>query len=165
MRVTTRPAPWRRWRTGRRRPFERSTSRTPARSCMFERTGKWCVAVAAGMAVTTLATGADFAQIERGRYLTIAADCAACHTDPDQNRPFAGGRAIETPFGNVLAPNTTPDRETGIGSWSDAQFDAAVRQGRRLDGKRLYPAMPFVYYAHMARSDVWVSCACLGTIE
>jgi mono/diheme cytochrome c family protein len=131
---------------------------------MFERTGKWCVAVAAGMAVTTLAAGADFAQIERGRYLTIAADCAACHTDPDQNRPFAGGRAIETPFGNVVAANITPDRETGIGSWSDAQFDAAVRQGRMPDGKRLYPAMPFVYFTRMSRSDVSDIRAYLTTI-
>jgi len=132
---------------------------------MFEHTGKLCVAIAAGMTVTTLACGADFAQIERGRYLTIAADCAACHTAPDQNRPFAGGRAIETPFGNVLAPNITPDRETGIGSWSDAQFDAAVRQGRMPDGKRLYPAMPFVYYTHMSRSDVSAIRAYLSTIE
>jgi mono/diheme cytochrome c family protein len=132
---------------------------------MFERTGKWCVAVAAGMAVTTLAAGADFAQIERGRYLTIAADCVACHTDPDQSRPFAGGRAIETPFGNVVAANITPDRETGIGSWSDAQFDAAVRQGRMPDGRRLYPAMPFVYFTRMSRSDVSDIRAYLNTIE
>jgi mono/diheme cytochrome c family protein len=132
---------------------------------MFERAGKRCVAMVAGLAVTTLAAGADFAQIERGRYLTIAADCAACHTDPDQNRPFAGGRPIQTPFGKVLAPNITPDRETGIGNWSDAQFDAAVREGRMPDGRRLYPAMPFAYYTHMSRSDVAAIRAYLGTTE
>lgn len=109
--------------------------------------------------------GQDFARIQRGRYLVIAADCAACHTDPDQNLPFAGGRAIGTPFGVVVAPNITPDRETGIGAWTDAQFDAALRQGRMPDGKRLYPAMPYVYYTHMSRSDVSAIRAYLNTIE
>jgi hypothetical protein len=60
----------------------------------------------------------DFKQIERGRYLTIAGDCAACHTLPGSNHDFAGGRAIETPFGQLLAPNITPDPETGIGAWT-----------------------------------------------
>ena len=71
-----------------------------------------------------------------------AADCAACHNAPG-GAPFAGGRPIETPFGIILAPNITPDPETGIGAWSDADFDAAVRQGKRRDGTLLYPAMPF----------------------
>src|SRR5215470_8082639 len=65
----------------------------------------------------------EFTQIERGRYLAIAADCASCHTPPD-GRAYAGGRAIETPFGNIFAPNITPDPETGIGAWSDDEFDA-----------------------------------------
>ena len=73
----------------------------------------------------------DFTQVERGRYLTVAADCAACHTVPGSGRPFAGGRAIETPFGNIVTPNITPDRETGIGAWSDDAFDAALRRGDR----------------------------------
>ena len=81
-----------------------------------------------------LPSAQDFTEIERGRYLTAVADCAACHTDPDAGQPFAGGRPIETPFGIVRAANITPDRETGIGNWTDAQFDAAVRQGRRQDG-------------------------------
>lgn len=109
-------------------------------------------------------TGQDFTQIERGRYLTYAADCAACHDDPYQNRPFAGGRPIETPFGVVVAPNITPDRETGIGSFSDAQFDAALRHGKRPDDKRLYPAMPFVYYTKMSHDDVLAIRAYLNTI-
>jgi mono/diheme cytochrome c family protein len=58
----------------------------------------------------------EFTQIERGRYLAVLSDCASCHTVPGSNRPFAGGRAIETPFGNIVAPNITPDPETGIGS-------------------------------------------------
>src|SRR6516164_5882532 len=72
-------------------------------------------------------SGQDFSQIERGRYLAIIADCGACHTDPNTGVEFGGGRAIETPFGKVLASNITPDSETGIGAWSDDEFDAAVR--------------------------------------
>ena len=109
------------------------------------------------------ADGQDFAQIERGRYLTTAADCGSCHTTPG-GAPFAGGRPIETPFGNILAPNITPDAETGIGAWSDADFDAAVRQGKRRDGTLLYPAMPFPSYAKMSRDDVLAIRAYLQTV-
>ena len=108
--------------------------------------------------------GQDFAEIERGRYLTAVADCTACHTDPVTNQPFAGGRPIETPFGTVVAPNITPDVETGIGNWSFEQFDAAVRRGQRSDGKRLYPAMPFPYYTRMSRSDVEAIRGYLATV-
>src|ERR1700741_3539959 len=97
-------------------------------------------------ALTSTASIADpqeFTQVERGHYLTILADCGSCHTVPGGNQPFAGGRPIETPFGNIVAPNITPDAETGIGSWSDEQFDAAVRKGLRREGSRLYPAMPY----------------------
>jgi mono/diheme cytochrome c family protein len=107
--------------------------------------------------------GQDFAKIERGRYLTAAADCAACHDAPG-GAPFSGGLPIETPFGVLLAPNITPDPETSIGAWSDAAFDAAVRQGRRRDGTLLYPAMPFPYYAKMSRDDVLAIRAYLDTL-
>lgn len=109
-------------------------------------------------------SGQDFTQIERGRYLTVGADCAACHTDTDDREPFAGGRPIETPFGIVVAANITPDRETGIGNWTAQQFDAAVRLGKRPDGKRLYPAMPFVYFAKMSSADVRAIWAYLSTL-
>jgi len=59
----------------------------------------------------------DFDQIQRGRYLTDMGDCGACHTLPGSGRLLAGGRPIETPFGLLLAPNITPDPETGIGAW------------------------------------------------
>ena len=131
-----------------------------------------CAMGAAGAATAAAAEAAappptqqDFALIERGRYLSLVADCAACHTDPKGGRPFAGGRAIDTPFGSVLAPNITPDRETGIGGWSDAQFDAALRQGKMPDGKDLYPGMPYVYYSRMSRADVLAVRAYLNTVE
>jgi mono/diheme cytochrome c family protein len=130
----------------------------------------------AAIAVALLALGAsagsgqgadpqDFAAVERGRYLAAAADCAGCHTNPGDEHPFSGGRPIETPFGVLAAPNITPDRETGFGSWTDDQFDAAVRQGRSRNGARLYPAMPFPYYSRMAREDVNDVRAYLNTIE
>ena len=89
---------------------------------------KWITLAAAAIfvplicATSVVATNPDgqaFDQIERGRYLTTAADCVACHTVLDAGKPFAGGRPIETPFGNIITPNITPDRETGIGSWTD----------------------------------------------
>lgn len=106
----------------------------------------------------------EFSQIERGRYLAVLSDCASCHTVPGSNQPFAGGRAIETPFGNIVAPNITPDLETGIGSWSDEAFDAAVRKGLRRNGSRLYPAMPYTAYTKMSRDEVLAIRAYLNTI-
>src|SRR6201997_2565639 len=107
----------------------------------------------------------DFASIERGRYLAPVADCGSCHTIPGSDHPFSGGRPIETPFGTLLSPNITPDRDTGIGAWTADEFEAAVRHGRRRDGARLYPAMPFPYYTRMSREDVTAIRAYLKTVE
>src|SRR5258708_40247529 len=69
----------------------------------------------------------EFTQIERGRYLAVLSDCASCHTVPGSNQPFAGGRAKQTPFGNILAPNITPETETGMGSWGHEPLESASR--------------------------------------
>jgi mono/diheme cytochrome c family protein len=121
-------------------------------------------AAADNLPADNLPSEQDFGLIERGRYLTTVADCVACHTDPESNQLFAGGRPIETPFGKVISPNITPDLETGIGTWTDAQFDAAVRRGRDNEGARLYPAMPFPYYTRMISEDVRAIRAYLRTI-
>jgi mono/diheme cytochrome c family protein len=120
--------------------------------------------ICATSVVATNPDGQAFDQIERGRYLTTAADCVACHTILDAGKPFAGGRPIETPFGNIITPNITPDRETGIGSWTDDEFDNAVRGGIRPTGERLYPAMPFTAYTKMSRDDVLAIRAYLNTV-
>jgi mono/diheme cytochrome c family protein len=120
-----------------------------------------------GLLAPSAATDADqqnFTAIERGRYLVRLGDCAACHTDPNGGKPFAGGRPIETPFGDVVSANITPDDETGIGRWSEDQFDNAVRHGIRADGKHLYPAMPYPSYTKMPRADVDAIRAYLATI-
>jgi mono/diheme cytochrome c family protein len=123
------------------------------------------VALGAGAGTCLSGDRQDFAAVERGRYLATAADCGSCHTVPGGNHPFAGGRPIETPFGVLAAPNITPDPETGIGAWTDDEFDAAVRNGRSRNGARLYPAMPFPYYSRMSREDVKDIRAYLSTVE
>ena len=126
------------------------------------------VAVTAWLAGSGFGSATDrqaFDQIERGRYLTTVADCYACHTVPETGKPFAGNRAIETPFGVITSSNLTPDADTGIGSWSDEQFDDAVRKGVRPDGSRLYPAMPYPAYTKMTRDDVLAIRAYLATVE
>lgn len=109
--------------------------------------------------------GQKFGEIERGRYLAAAADCFACHTVQDGGKPYAGGRPLETPFGNITSPNITPDQETGIGAWTDDQFDDAVRRGVRPNGSHLYPAMPYTSYTKMSRDDVLAIRAYLNTVE
>jgi mono/diheme cytochrome c family protein len=106
----------------------------------------------------------SYDEIARGRYLAVLGDCAACHTDPG-GRPYAGGEAIETPFGIVDSANITPDVETGIGSWSDDDFVSALQKGKGKDGVRLYPAMPYPYFAKMSRDDILAIRAYLDTLE
>ena len=78
-------------------------------------------------------------QIARGRYLALAGNCAGCHTVRG-GAAYAGGRAVETPFGNVYASNLTPDAQTGIGHWSADDFWRALHLGKSKNGKLLYPA-------------------------
>jgi mono/diheme cytochrome c family protein len=122
------------------------------------------ISVAASAAMAATVDQQKFQQIEHGRYLATLADCTACHTNKDGGKPFAGGRPIETPFGIIVAPNITPDRETGIGNWTDEQFDRAVRRGIRADGSKLYPAMPYPFYTKMSRDDVKAIRAYLATV-
>jgi mono/diheme cytochrome c family protein len=106
----------------------------------------------------------NFGQIERGHYLTIVGDCAACHTLPGSDHTFAGGRPIETPFGMLVAPNITPDPTTGIGAWTDDEFVNALSKGTGRHGTRLYPAMPYTYYTKLTRDDALAIRAYLNTI-
>lgn len=89
----------------------------------------------------------------QGRYQAVLGDCAGCHTVPG-GKPFAGGTVLETPFGKIAVPNITPDRETGLGNWTEADFRRAMREGISPGGKRLYPAMPYPAYARMPDADI-----------
>jgi mono/diheme cytochrome c family protein len=91
--------------------------------------------------------------VARGRYLARLGNCAGCHTAPG-GEPFAGGRAVEGPFGTFYAPNITPEPATGIGSWTADQFWAALHEGKRPDGSPLYPACPYPNFTKVRREDV-----------
>jgi mono/diheme cytochrome c family protein len=98
------------------------------------------------------ATLAPSSAVERGAYLARAADCMACHTTQG-GKPYAGGLGFRLPFGTLYSTNITPDKETGIGNYSDQDFLNAVHRGIREDGARLYPAMPFASYTYMTDAD------------
>jgi mono/diheme cytochrome c family protein len=89
---------------------------------------------------------------ERGAYLAKAADCMVCHTTQG-GREFAGGLGFKLPFGTLYSTNITPDKETGIGNYSDQDFLNAVHRGKRRDGAWLYPAMPYTSYTYISDAD------------
>jgi len=92
-------------------------------------------------------------ELSPGEYLARASNCIACHTATD-GKPYAGGLRMATPVGDIFTTNITPDRETGIGDYSLADFDRAVRGGVAKDGRRLFPAMPYPSYVKMSDGDV-----------
>jgi mono/diheme cytochrome c family protein len=105
-----------------------------------------------------------FEKIERGRYLAVLGDCISCHTAPG-GKPFAGGAALETPFGALIGPNITPDVATGVGAWSEEDFRRAMHEGIGRGGARLYPAMPYPAYTKVTRDDVSAIWAYLRSLD
>ena len=101
--------------------------------------------------------------IARGKALTETAGCASCHT-ADPSKPFAGGRRIDTPFGAIYSSNLTPDRDTGLGAWTDGEFHRALRYGVAPDGSLYYPAFPYPYFTKMVRDDLLAIRAYLATL-
>jgi mono/diheme cytochrome c family protein len=102
--------------------------------------------------------------VERGEYLTRAADCAACHTVKG-GEPFAGGRAFVLPFGTMYSTNITPDADTGIGAYTDADFLNAIHKGVGRGNVNLYPAMPYASYTYMSDADALAIKAYLFTLR
>ena len=130
--------------------------------------GSWIRGVALGLA-TLAGAPAVFAAgdpstdlVARGEYLAHAGDCIACHTAKG-GKPLAGGLYMNTPFGAISTPNITPDKTTGIGAWTDAQFYRAVHDGIGHQGEYLYPVMPFPWYTIVTRDDVMAIRAWLAT--
>ncbi len=105
----------------------------------------------------------DFAQVQEGLYIARAGDCASCHTRED-GEPFAGGRAIETPFGTIFSSNITPDPETGIGGWTVDDLYRSMHEGKNREGDHLYPAMPYPHYTKVFHEDVAALKAYLDTV-
>jgi mono/diheme cytochrome c family protein len=100
---------------------------------------------------------------QRGAYLARVGNCIACHTQRG-GASFAGGRAIETPFGTVFSTNLTPDKATGLGEWTSADFWRALHHGRSRDGRLLYPAFPYPNYTYVTREDSDAIFAYLRTL-
>ncbi|HXU42834.1 MAG TPA: cytochrome c [Burkholderiales bacterium] len=110
---------------------------------------------AAGLFILLLAFGAAAQDAKRGEYVSKAAGCLGCHTEEKKDAtPYAGGRALKTPFGTFFGPNITPHREAGIGAWSEADFLRAMREGRRPDGANLFPAFPYPSFTRMNDADL-----------
>ena len=106
----------------------------------------------------------DQQRIARGALLATLGDCNACHT-AEGGRTYAGGRALETPFGVIHGTNITPDPDTGLGRWSEAAFVRAMREGIDRDGRHLYPAFPYNHFTRITDEDLGALYAYLMTRE
>ncbi|MCX8254695.1 Cytochrome c, mono-and diheme variants [Beijerinckiaceae bacterium RH AL1] len=133
---------------------------------LFVRSGLYSLAVLPLLSASLAgpAAAADQDLIKKGEYLATVGDCKACHTAPG-GQPFAGGLYMPTPVGKISTPNLTPDKETGIGSWTDAQFYDAFHRGIDNEGHYLYPVFPFPWYTKVTKDDVMAIKAYLGTLK
>lgn len=102
------------------------------------------------------------AVVQQGEHLASVGNCVSCHTAPG-GAPFAGGRAVPTPFGTVYGTNITPDPQTGIGEWSEEAFRRALREGVSRDGHLLYPAFPYDHFTRLQDGDISALYAYLMT--
>jgi mono/diheme cytochrome c family protein len=125
--------------------------------------GRLLTALVVSLFLATAAS-AEPTQIERGEYLARAGDCVSCHT-AKQGEPFSGGDRLNTPFGYMLAPNITPDSDTGIGRWSADDFYRALHDGVNRRGQDMYPTMPYDFYTKVTREDVDAIYAYLKTLK
>jgi len=112
------------------------------------------------IAAALIATPALAANTDAGKYQAVLGDCAGCH-----GKTLAGGVVLQTPFGKMVTPNITPDKDTGIGNYTAEDFRKAMKTGMAPGGKRLYPAMPYPYYAKMTDGDVDALFAYLRTVK
>jgi mono/diheme cytochrome c family protein len=116
----------------------------------------WQQPIGAALALTLLTAASPAATDEaasgRGEYLVRAGGCFSCHT-AGGGQPLAGGRALATPFGTFYSPNITPDPDTGIGRWTDAQFLRALREGVRPDGANYFPVFPYPSFTGITDGD------------
>lgn len=99
--------------------------------------------------LTMFATSATAAPMSAGAYQSVLGDCEGCH-----GKNLAGGVTLMTPFGKLVTPNITPDKQTGIGNYTAEDFRRAMKEGVAPHGKRLYPAMPYPAYAKMGDADI-----------
>lgn len=123
---------------------------------------RWLALIALLFAGQAPAAGPDLAA---GEYLFRAAGCAACHTDSEHGGArLAGGRKLVTPLGVFYTPNITPDPDTGLGRWTEADFRRALREGRGPDGRHYYPSFPYAAYTQLSDADIGALWAYLKTV-
>jgi mono/diheme cytochrome c family protein len=105
------------------------------------------------------------ADVARGAYLVKAGGCLGCHTaEAKDAAPFAGGRALKTPFGTFYGPNITPHPQAGIGQWTEADFARAMHHGERPDGSNYFPAFPYPSFTKISDADIRDLWAYLRTL-
>jgi mono/diheme cytochrome c family protein len=137
--------------------------------------GRFIAAAVFAVSVTALSAQTSFAAetpIEGGKYLmnSIVA-CGNCHTPkgPDgkaiAGKELSGGNPIDSPVFHAVPANLTPDKETGIGNWTDAQIIDAIRNGKRPDGTIIGPPMAIAFYRDMSDTDVKAIVAYLRSIK
>jgi mono/diheme cytochrome c family protein len=129
-------------------------------------------ALALALCWLTPPAAADEAQVARGRYLVIIAGCSDCHTPgaligaPDMKR-YLGGSDVGFSIpgqGVFVGQNLTPDKETGIGSWTSEQIITAIRKGKRPDGAELSGVMPYAALSHLTDEDALAIVAFLQSL-
>jgi mono/diheme cytochrome c family protein len=118
------------------------------------------------LALPEATPGSSFDQraVTTGAHLAAIGNCIDCHTAPE-GHPYAGGRALKTPFGTIYGTNITPDPDTGIGRWSEAAFARAMREGVDREGRHLYPAFPYDHYTKLTDEDIGALYAFFMTRE
>ena len=122
-------------------------------------------AVFALLFAATAPSAAD-GDAKRGQYLAAAGGCMACHTEDKKDAvPYAGGRALKTPFGTFYGPNITPDPQVGIGNWTEENFIRAIRHGERPDGADYFPAFPYPSFTRITDADLHDLWAYLRTLK
>lgn len=117
------------------------------------------------LACTTAVVAADkdASQVERGEYIARATDCMSCHVGPD-GAPYAGGKPVVTPMGDVIAANISSSKKYGIGDYSVEDLTGVLRNGKTPSGSHLYPAMPYPAYRGMTDDDIEALHAYLQTV-
>jgi mono/diheme cytochrome c family protein len=142
---------------------------------LFPAIGFAVLTIMAGAQAQTSDSAAHTPNVENGRYIYYAGGCSSCHAAPasskcddpkiaDEFKPV-GGRCLKTGFGTFYVPNITPDKETGIGTWSNEDFVKSMREGTSPEGENHYPAFPYTSYQRMKREDVLDLFAFLKTLE
>src|SRR5690349_15279336 len=124
------------------------------------------LAVIAVLCIPAVSQAQDKPDAERGKYLVMATGGCGCHTDYKHKGDYlAGGRSIKTPFGLAFGSNIPPDRETGLGEWTEDDFVKAMTQGVGLHGKELFPVFPYTSFTRMEPKDLRDIWAYLGTVK